>query len=511
MLISALVAGVSYTYKLEMATQQSQLLVKQLADSAKRTSGIAVYLQDSELASEIVISLTSNDLIENALIISLDGVLRIGSKSKENTVHSSRILLTNPFMVDEPLGYLEVFPNNKFIKSQASSSSLQTAFLLLGLSLFTSIIVGLFIRTKLTLPLRTLADEFLKVDVSSPNKLYEVDIGYTSKDEIGLLIKKINSLISALQAQFMSEYELRKTTEEVQKRFRLLFEQSTAGIGLLDKNGIVTIANPALNQLLGEQTVGKLLSNYFETPDHLDHHITSINDDDTDSQVGIDLINYIAGRKRHLHCLLSTIRESRREVRDNSEHLIEVMIYDVTSRREQESRTRYEADHDSLTGLLNRRAGSLKLAEKLAEHYKKPVLYFTLLMIDLDKFKPINDTYGHDVGDVVLQKVSERLSEISAAHDSVCIRWGGDEFLVSVSMSDLLQVDRYVNSLLNAIKQDIVIDNYLTVSVGSSIGALTLFDAADPIILIDDIIKGADALMYQIKQGGKDNYVLKSL
>ena len=136
-------------------------------------------------------------------------------------------------------------------------------------------------------------------------------------------------------------------------------------------------------------------------------------------------------------------------------------------------------------------------------------LLFAVMMIDLDQFKPINDEHGHDVGDVVLQKISERLSAISSAHQSTCIRWGGDEFLVGIVNDKESELQAFGSSLLNSLQQSILVNEALSVQVGASIG-IVFMEKFQSEFSVEDMIKQADELMYSIKQSGKNNFVIKS-
>ncbi len=512
MVISAVVALTSYFYQLDKATNQSLRLVSQLAQGAQRASAISAYIQDTELATEIISGLEINDLISHAAIIDRSNKIFAGYTSSISSQPKIELQLYSPFIDDDKVGSLVIYPNTNFIQSSATESSLQLAFLLLSLSLVTALTVGVFIRNKLTMPIRKLVDEFINVDVSRPNDLYNIDINYKKDDEIGLLIRKVNSLVGALQQQNQSEYELRKATEELQKRFRLLFEQSTAGIGLLDLNGQVTLANQSMNMLFGTKVEGTSLPSYFHKPELLREQLLILQDDNFYSQVSIDLVIYKQKRKRYLHCLLSTIKDDRKDSRFESEHLVEIIIYDVTSRREVERKAKYEAAHDSLTGLLNRRAGMKALKNKLQEGHDAHSIY-AVLMIDLDAFKPINDEYGHDVGDLVLRAVSERLIGATADYSSLCIRWGGDEFIVGLTIDTNNALDTLCQQILHDIQQSILVNPQLNVSVGASIGCvyLNLADYKTLGVNLDDVIKEADQLMYDIKQTGKNNYQLLAL
>lgn len=506
-IISSVVAGASYYYQLIKATEQSQQLVAQLAQSANRTSSIAAYLDDQELANEILAGLSNNDLIAGAIIYVPDKGFRVQVGNLNPNVKSIKETLRNPFSEEEVLGRLEVSPDLKFIQQQASTGSLQNALLLMLLSILIAVFVWLYVRNKLTRPLRSLSTKFSSIDTSTPDEMQAIEIGYTKQDEIGNLVVKANALILALQKQFRSERQLRQTTEELQKRYRLLFEQATAGIAVMSSHGLISIANPAFNQLFGEDTEGKNLSQFFDSTSEFTSLLASLDQQSVTSHIEIELNSYLGVNKRYLNCLFSTIHDEREKTRTHSEHLIEVMIYDVTKRKEQEHKTRYEADHDSLTNLLNRRSGVIKLAQQLASVAESNE-YFALMMMDLDKFKPINDTHGHDVGDLVLTTISERLIEASDDFETRAVRWGGDEFLIGISADNLSVVNRYAKLILKTVQRQVDVNPSLSVSVGASIGIITLTAKQAQNATIEDLITRSDNLMYEVKQTNKNSFTL---
>jgi diguanylate cyclase (GGDEF)-like protein/PAS domain S-box-containing protein len=503
LVISIVFVSINYSSQLKSTTQQYQQLASQLTENAKQMANIATYQRDEELAQQVVDGLSNNDLISGAKIALLELELAVvaGSMSAENDIIATP--LENPFMEGDVLGVLEVVPNYEFIRSQASSASLQNAYLLMALSFITAVAVGLFIKLKLTTPIRALSNAVSLIDTSKPEQISPIDIGYKKKDEIGALSNKTNALIGALKQQFLSERELREATEELQKRFRLLFEQATAGIGLLSSDGRVSISNPAFNELFGANAVGCDFANLFESPKLVKQQIELLSSGQGYSQIDIDLVCLKGGDRRHLHCLFSSIQDSREESRLESEQLVEVIIYDITHRKQQEAKVRYEADHDSLTGLLNRRSGTLELT-KLLETQRGKGSLFALMMIDLDKFKPINDTYGHDVGDLVLQHISEQISALSQEQRTVNARWGGDEFVVGLGLTDADFLPKFTEQLIEKISTEVRVDENLNVNVGASVGVILVQgnQNAD----LDELLKKADELMYKTKRQKAKRY-----
>lgn len=170
------------------------------------------------------------------------------------------------------------------------------------------------------------------------------------------------------------------------------------------------------------------------------------------------------------------------------------MFTDISDRRKDEERIRYLAHHDYLTGLPNRalfveRAESALLA---AARYKlRPALFF----IDLDRFKPINDQHGHEMGDAVLKRVGERLKSCVRQSDLVC-RLGGDEFVVlTPDYKDQETTRVMAEQMCDAIAKPYVIgDKQLT--LGASIGIAHYPDDGRS---IDELISHSDTAMYKAK------------
>lgn len=151
---------------------------------------------------------------------------------------------------------------------------------------------------------------------------------------------------------------------------------------------------------------------------------------------------------------------------------------------------------DDLTGVSNRRG----LRERWhAEVSEDPQRRLAFLMLDLDDFKPINDSYGHAVGDTVLQIIAERLKAAVRETDLVC-RLGGDEFgILLVAPSDLSHIEMVCSRILESVNTPLLVDN-LKLSVGVSIGACLYPDqAADK----HELLRRADRALYQIKRTGE--------
>jgi len=174
---------------------------------------------------------------------------------------------------------------------------------------------------------------------------------------------------------------------------------------------------------------------------------------------------------------------------------------DVTDRREAEEAVRHASLHDPLTGLPNR-AMLFEYANRLLPHNRRTGQRAAVLFIDLDRFKPINDTHGHEIGDIVLRQVAARLSCCLRAEDIV-IRLGGDEFVILLEdIPDAATAVEVTRLIVDRINAPYTVGE-LTLSLSTSIGIAMYPDDGED---IDTLISHADMAMYQAKQAGRDNW-----
>ena len=174
---------------------------------------------------------------------------------------------------------------------------------------------------------------------------------------------------------------------------------------------------------------------------------------------------------------------------------------DITSHFEEKKELSSLAHHDPLTSLPNRVMFQEKL-QQIEKQCKEEASSFSLMYIDLDNFKPINDSLGHDAGDYVLVSVAKRLQKLLRNMDLVA-RLGGDEFAVILtSISERKHAGIVAQKIIDALSKPIDYKNH-ECHIGASIGLSWYPDDAE---LLDDLIKNADKAMYQAKEAGKNIY-----
>jgi two-component system, cell cycle response regulator len=167
---------------------------------------------------------------------------------------------------------------------------------------------------------------------------------------------------------------------------------------------------------------------------------------------------------------------------------------------------RFHATHDALTGAWNRKGIVDFLTQELARAHRtrEPL---GLMMIDLDHFKNVNDTYGHAVGDAVIKEVAARLVRSVRSYDLVG-RYGGEEFLVILSNASLADVERRARRLCAVVRESPVRFQSLEVKVTISIGVTNAPPGQD--ILQTRLLQAADLALYQAKQRGRNRVEIQS-
>lgn len=186
--------------------------------------------------------------------------------------------------------------------------------------------------------------------------------------------------------------------------------------------------------------------------------------------------------------------------------LSSVLLYAAKNTHEYLLKSRFQAYHDYLTKLGNRRYFIEYLDSAVRENKNS---YTYLLLIDLDYFKTINDTLGHDVGDKLLIEVSQRLKELSLEYGNILARLGGDEFCILGSSFDsnercLSASQEFAKKVLQSIKETYFIEDntlHISASVGISI-------VNNPKLNASDFLKEADIAMYEAKSKGRDDVIV---
>jgi len=211
---------------------------------------------------------------------------------------------------------------------------------------------------------------------------------------------------------------------------------------------------------------------------------------------GEELVSTDTGKKFHI---IVNINVGRNKI-SNSLHFV-CVFSDISAQKAAEKKLRYLANYDYLTELPNRSL-LLERVKHAMEYSKRHAKTIALFFIDLDKFKQVNDSLGHDSGDLLLVEISWRLSELLRVEDTVA-RIGGDEFVVLLEAhKGTGHLSGIAQKIITAIEKPVLLQEN-EVSVGASIGiALYPEDALDS----GTLLRHADIAMYHAKQTGRNNF-----
>ena len=204
------------------------------------------------------------------------------------------------------------------------------------------------------------------------------------------------------------------------------------------------------------------------------------------------------------------------ETRNEGARLFVAIIRDITDRKQQDEQLQHQALHDALTGLPNRvlLSDRLGLALDVSLRTSEPM---ALLLIDLDRFKEVNDTLGHHIGDLVLVEVAQRLSKAVRSTDTIA-RLGGDEFAVLLpAVTDLERAVRVTDRITKGVGERLEVLDGIELDIACSIGIALFPDHASE---AHKLMQCADVAMYTAKSGqlgkaiydkGKDNHSVRHL
>jgi diguanylate cyclase (GGDEF)-like protein/PAS domain S-box-containing protein len=272
------------------------------------------------------------------------------------------------------------------------------------------------------------------------------------------------------------------------ERFRWAFEDSAIGMSIEDLDGRFVQVNPVLCSMLGYTSTQLVTMSYQDVchPDDLEgpEYLESLGDGS---------VRQVMRECRHIRSdgTVIWVRVHVGVVRDQGKPLFYIaQTEDITGRKDAESRLIHQARHDTLTGLLNRRAFTERVSEALMSGEE-----LALLFVDLDRFKLVNDTLGHPTGDELLIAVARRLQAAVGGRDVVA-RLGGDEFVVLVlGVTCAADAEPVAERLQAALAAPFGISGrslFVTASIGIAL-------PGESVATAEDTLRAADLAMYRAK------------
>ncbi|MEH6625393.1 MAG: EAL domain-containing protein [Motiliproteus sp.] len=293
--------------------------------------------------------------------------------------------------------------------------------------------------------------------------------------------------------------QVKASLQESEQKFRDLSEKSLVGVYII-QNGLFTYVNPHFSEIFGYSR------------DEIELHLgpQDLSHPDDFKLVARNIEKRISGVTDSIDYSIRGIRKDGSEIniellgsstQYGGEAAIIGTLVDVTDRTKAEAKVQHQAYHDPLTGLPNRLLCNDRLEHAL-NNAQRLNLQLAVLFLDLDRFKHVNDSLGHSVGDALLVSIAGRLNNTIRQADTVA-RQGGDEFIVILeAIGDSSVASAIAKKIQDAFAQPIILSGhelYVTASIGISLYPEDGTSA-------DTLIKNADAAMYQAKHKGRSTF-----
>jgi len=316
--------------------------------------------------------------------------------------------------------------------------------------------------------------------------------------------KELMTVIEMALYKHQMEIKLR----ERQSWLSTILQSIGEGVIATDPFGNITFMNPVAEKLTGwnqPESIGKPLTSILHLVDEDIGKLVRVaipellaNSSSNPINGNIQIVNYVEK---------TPIELTSTPIQDGKENIcgLVLVLHDLTERKRYEEKLRYNAVTDHLTELPNRFLFFDRLNMALAQA-QRDFQKLAILMLDLDEFKKVNDTHGHNMGDQLLKGVANRLLSMFRKGDTIA-RWGGDEFILLLPEIRQAEVAKNVaERILHSFNKPFEFDGQ-KISITASIGvAIFADDGADA----DTLIKNADIAMYRAKDSGRNCFHLYS-
>jgi diguanylate cyclase (GGDEF)-like protein/PAS domain S-box-containing protein len=303
----------------------------------------------------------------------------------------------------------------------------------------------------------------------------------------------------------LANIELSKATSQLkvsEELANVISETSIDTMLIIDETGVILKVNPAIEKMFnyGEaEILGKDIFILFSSESSQKYILKVLHAVNRFENIIVyENQNEMNATRKDESLFPVEVQFGKRYVQDQC--IVACTIRDISKTKEYQDKITYLAYHDGLTDLPNRRFFNQELTNKLNEAKQKNQV-LAMMYIDMDRFKYINDSLGHMMGDKVLSEVANRL-KLSVREEDFVARIGGDEFNIIMSDTNRETAIEIAENLLENFKRPLLIDNYelfITICIGISIFP---YDGEETLALM----KNADAALYRAKEQGKNKY-----
>lgn len=491
---------------------------RSIASAVEQTVAVGIYARDEVLLRELMAGLARHPSVARVAVSDSNGTqmatassslasggIAASAAAAAQAPPSFESVLGSPFNPAETVGRLQVWLDAARLSHEAQNQAAMLVGAIIVLLAGVLTVFNALASRLLSKPMHELAEQLTQI---TPGTSMRLGIAKPhERDEVGVVTTAANHLLDLQQQALERERAMRDEIAVMEARYRGIFASTRAGIFIMSSQGRLLQANPALERLLGmaagdieRSPQFEFSSKAFRDPSQLAELVRLARASSQPEDRDLELVRS-DGRAAWVHCMVSVIADEA-----SGDHRVEGVLYDITQRRLQERSAQHRAEHDALTGLKSRAYIESSLDQHLhtAQSAGGAV---TLMFIDLDGFKSVNDRWGHAAGDAVLIEAARRLRSLFTRSSDIVGRLGGDELVVMMEGLDALHpaVSDMAAQLIQSFRVPFLLPNGETAQVGASVGV-----ASYPLhaTSAETLIHAADAAMYAVKQSGKGGFVI---
>jgi diguanylate cyclase (GGDEF)-like protein/PAS domain S-box-containing protein len=489
-LTGALAALATYYVTRERAHQAADMHLQQLVAMVSRTIEVACFAKDAKLAEEVALGLLKNNEVQFVAIDALDdNGARYTLASSGDTRTASRFRLVrdihSPFDTASNIGRVRIDGSDAAIDGAIDSEVRFAILQISALLAFAALSVGAVMLLYIVRPIKAMSDGLHQMDPMRgqqlPRPARHVDT------ELGRLADDINTLAMNMRNVVDKERTLRQ-------EYHAIFENAGSGIFLARTDGTLTSWNGAFSRLLGiplAETCAATLrlgDLRWGTSESIADLVRRCRDEKVKVEADLPL-NLYYDRSRWVNLVLTPV----------GDNLLQGVAHDVTAHKAAEDSAKMMAITDALTGVRNRQG----LEAHLREMMNTPASPFTLMMLDIDNFKRVNEGFGMPFGDALLKGMTARLRKDIKSSDCIA-RLGGNRFvLVLHEVGREENIGGIAERLLDIVTQAFQIDGQ-TIQISARLG-ITSYpkDGTE----ISELLRNAELTLERAKALGGNNYV----
>ncbi len=520
LLIGLLFSGIQIVWDLREEQNLIDRTVNQVLATLRESATQAAYGLDETLAARVISGLFEYEPVYAAEL--RDNFKNVLARKTEQPINSNRTFLTQimfgenqeyeiPLNTDGPnglVGHLSVKIDTDMIAEGFINRA--SRILLSGIvrNLLLGLVLVAFFYITLTKPLLGIAAQLRQIDPEKPDSAAINIPPHHARNELGMILQTTRGLVERVSSTLDRLLESQQKVRDRESRLSAIVQNVADGILTITPTGRIVECNAATKEILGlmrdETPKGRTLHEFLlpRAVPLLEHSL---------EELAAHAPGAEAVEKRFT---LPIVRADQKEIDvsialrlipDSATPLMTAVLNDITVRKRYEEQLVYMANHDTLTNLPNRSMLERSLSEALNTHKNNASEHSgatAILFIDLDRFKVINDSLGHDVGDLMLKAVALRLQRVIGRQEIVG-RLGGDEFLIIIP--DLKETQDAVilsQAVLDALAPAFDIKGrvlFVTPSIGI---ALYPSDGED----FPALMRNADTAMYSAKSSGGGTY-----